>query len=219
MRLQSAIFDLDGTLLDTASFWEQLYLDLLKQYGADPEPGVGALVSAMSPKEGAAYCKEHYHLTASLEEILGAVSTAAADFYCHRVQAKPGLDKALSLLKMEGVWMYVATSTDRRLAEAALRCAGIDGYFRGLITCADVGASKEDSPAVYESAMRRLQSNKRDTVIFEDSLAAIRTAKAAGFRVAGVYNPAAEADQAAIQAEADYYLRSFEEMFDATDLG
>ncbi|MEI3306835.1 MAG: HAD-IA family hydrolase [Dysosmobacter sp.] len=120
---------------------------------------------------------------------------------------------------MEGVWMYVATSTDRRLAEAALRCAGIDGYFRGLITCADVGASKEDSPAVYESAMRRLQSNKRDTVIFEDSLAAIRTAKAAGFRVAGVYNPAAEADQAAIQAEADYYLRSFEEMFDATDLG
>lgn len=71
MRLQSAIFDLDGTLLDTASFWEQLCLDLLKQYGADPEPGVGALVSAMSPKEGAAYCKEHYHLTASLEEILG----------------------------------------------------------------------------------------------------------------------------------------------------
>ena len=101
MRLQSAIFDLDGTLLDTASFWEQLCLDLLKQYGADPEPGVGALVSAMSPKEGAAYCKEHYHLTASLEEILGAVSTAAADFYCHRVQAKPGLDKALSRLKME----------------------------------------------------------------------------------------------------------------------
>ena len=36
--------------------------------------------------------------------------------------------------------------------------------------------------------------------------------------MAGVYNPAAEADQAAIQAEADYYLRSFEEMFDATDL-
>ena len=119
MRLQSAIFDLDGTLLDTASFWEQLCLDLLKKYGADPEPGVGALVSAMTPKEGAAYCKEHYHLTASLEEILGEVSSGAADFYCHRVQAKPGVDKALSLLKMEGVWMYVATATDRHLAEAA----------------------------------------------------------------------------------------------------
>ena len=114
--------------------------------------------------------------------------------------------------------MYVATATDRHLAQAALRHAGIDGYFRGMITCQDVGAGK-DSPEIYERAIRRLQSNKRDTVIFEDSLAAIRTAKAAGFRVAGVYNPAAEADQAAIQAEADYYLRSFEEMFDATDLG
>ena len=82
-----------------------------------------------------------------------------------------------------------------------------------------MGAQKEDSPAIYEGAMRRLQSSKRDTVVFEDSLAAIRTAKAAGFRVAGVYNPAAEADQAAIQAEADYYLRSFEEMFDTTSMG
>ena len=98
--------------------------------------------------------------------------------------------------------MYVATSTDRRLAEAALRCAGIDGYFRGLITCADVGAQKEDSPAIYEGAMRRLQSSKRDTVVFEDSLAAIRTAKAAGFRVAGVYNPAAEAEPLSHPGEA-----------------
>ena len=219
MRLQSAIFDMDGTLLDSMPIWRDLGTSVLRGLGIEPEPETDEMLKTLSLRHGIAYCKEHYHLTASLEEILGAVSTAAADFYCHRVQAKPGLDKALSLLKMEGVWMYVATSTDRRLAEAALRCAGIDGYFRGLITCADVGASKEDSPAVYESAMRRLQSNKRDTVIFEDSLAAIRTAKAAGFRVAGVYNPAAEADQAAIQAEADYYLRSFEEMFDASDLG
>ena len=40
-----------------------------------------------------------------------------ADFYQHEVQAKPGVDKFLSLLKMEGVWMYVATATDRPLAE------------------------------------------------------------------------------------------------------
>ena len=135
-----------------------------EHHGATPSPAWGPGVRHV-PKEARPTARSTITSTASLEEILGAVSTAAADFYCHRVQAKPGLDKALSLLKMEGVWMYVATSTDRRLAEAALRCAGIDGYFRGLITCADVGASKEDSPAVYESAMRRApvqQAGHRD---------------------------------------------------------
>ena len=141
------------------------------------------------------------------------------DFYSTAVRPKPGLEKFLSILKMEGVWMYVATATHRRLTEKALKTAGIDHYFRGIVTSADAGSHKSESAEIYEMALRRLQSNKRDTVVFEDALYAARTAKAAGFRVAGVYNPAAEADQAAIQAEADYYLRSFEEMFDATALG
>ena len=66
--------------------------------------------------------------------------------------------------------------------------------------------------------MTRLQSNKRDTVIFEDALHAIRTAKAAGFRVAAVYDASAEDDQEEIRSLADYYIRSFEEMFDTTSL-
>ena len=77
---------------------------------------------------------------------------------------------------------------------------------------------KEESPEIYERAMRRLQSNKKDTVIFEDALHAVRTAKAAGFRVAAVYDPAAEDDQAELRQLADYYIRSFDEMFEATAL-
>ena len=114
--------------------------------------------------------------------------------------------------------MYVATATDRHLAQAALRCAGIDGYFRGLVTTADVSKGKDESPEIYERAMTRLQSNKRDTVIFEDALHAIRTAKAAGFRVAAVYDASAEEDQEEIRSLADYYIRSFDEMFDTTSL-
>ena len=66
--------------------------------------------------------------------------------------------------------------------------------------------------------MRRLRSNKKDTVIFEDALHAIRTAKAAGFRVAAIYDPSAEDDQEEIRKLADYYFRSFEELFEAKSL-
>ena len=149
---------------------------------------------------------------------MGMVFDKIHDFYCEKVQPKPGVEKFLSLLKMEGVWMYVATATDRPLAEAALRHAGIDGYFRGLITSQEVGVGKGESAEIYERAMRRLQSNKKDTVVFEDAYHAIQTAKAAGFRVAAVYDAAEEENQPAIRQLADYYIRSFEEMFETRAL-
>ena len=108
--------------------------------------------------------------------------------------------------------MYVATATHRRLTEKALKTAGIDHYFRGIVTSADAGSHKSESAEIYEMAMRRMQSNKQDTVVFEDVLYAIRTAKAAGFRVAGVYDSMSEADQPEIQRLSDYYIRSYEEL-------
>ena len=112
--------------------------------------------------------------------------------------------------------MYVATATDRPLVEAALRHAGIDGYFRGIITSREAGQTKREGPEIYERAMRRLRSNKKDTVVFEDALHAVQTAKAAGFRVAAVYDPS-EPDQEELRRLADYYITSYEEMFETTD--
>lgn len=73
-------------------------------------------------------------------------------------------------------------------------------------------------PENLQRAMRRLQSNKKDTVVFEDAFHAIQTAKAAGFRVAAVYDASEEAHQEEIRGLADYYIRSFEEMFETREL-
>ena len=218
MRLQSAIFDMDGTLLDSMPIWKGLGASMLRELGIEPAPELEAKMKTLSLRGGVAYCKDYYQLPQSVEELVGLVFDKIHEFYCEKVQPKPGVEKFLSLLKMEGVWMYVATATDRPLAEAALRHAGIDGYFRGLITSQEVGVGKGESPEIYERAMRRLQSNKKDTVVFEDAFHAIQTAKAAGFRVAAVYDAAEEENQPAIQQIADYYIRSFEEMFETTAL-
>lgn len=218
MRLQSAIFDMDGTLLDSMHIWKDLGSDILRGLGYAPRPDLQERLKVLTLRDGAAYCKEAYGMTQSVEEVAELIASRIEAFYSREVQAKPGVVKFLSLLKMEGVWMYVATATDRRLAEAALRQAGIYDYFRGIVTCAEAGRGK-DSPEVFERAMRRLRSNKRDTVVFEDALHAIQTAKAAGFRVAAVYDPSAREDQEAIKALADYYIRSFEEMSQTELLG
>ena len=213
MRLQSAIFDMDGVLVDSMSVWNNATAALLRARGIEPDAATQEKIMSLTLRQGLAYCREAYSLPLTVDELMEHVSAYMEDFYTHHVELKPGVKKFLSLLKMEGVWMYIATNTDRRLVDIALKRTGIDGYFRGIVTCAEVGVGKRDSAEVYERCMRRLQSNKKDTVIFEDALHAIRTAKAAGFRVCAVYDAPAEDKQAEIRAISDYYIRSFEEMF------
>lgn len=218
MRLQSAIFDMDGTLLDSMHIWRDIGPRMLRARGIEPAPGLGEQLKPMTAWQGAAYCKEAYRLPETVEEVYAQIEAQVRLFYETEVKAKPGVKKVLSLLKMEGVWMYIATATDRHLAEAALRHAGIQDYFRGLVTSAETGVGKDVSPEIYERALRRLRSNKQDTVIFEDALHAIRTAKAGGFRVAAIYDPSAEEDQEEIRSLADYYYRSFEELYQENTL-
>ena len=216
MRLQSAIFDMDGTLLDSMGMWRSLGGTLARSHGAEPPPDLDLRVASLGLWEGTAYCKEVCGLPGTVEELVRQVWGQIEHFYQHDVRPKPGVTEFLSLLKMEGVWMYVATATDRPLAEKALRCAGIEHYFRGMITSQEAGQSKREGPEIYERAMRRLQSNKKDTVIFEDAIHAVRTAKAAGFRVAAVYD-LSEPDQEEMRALSDYDIESFQEMFQVNE--
>ena len=218
MRLQSAIFDMDGTLLDSMPTWRELGPTFLKEAGITATPEQDRMLHILADCDVIPYLREVCGLQKSPEEIMNEIIRRMEDFYSTQVRPKPGLEKFLSILKMEGVWMYVATATHRRLTEKALKTAGIDQYFRGIITSADAGNHKRDSADIYEMAMRRLQSNKRDTVVFEDALYAIRTAKAAGFRVAGVYDVTEEDDQPEIQRISDYYIRSYEELVQSETL-
>ena len=211
MRLQSAIFDMDGTLLDSMGMWRTLGSVLAQNHGAVPPPDLNRRVASLGLWEGTAYCKEVCGLSGTVEELVQEIWGQIEAFYRHDVRPKPGLVRFLDILKMQGVWMYVATATDRPLAEAALKTAGIEGYFRGMITSQEAGQSKREGPEIYERALRRLRSTKKDTVVFEDALHALRTAHEAGFRTAAVYDPT-EPDQEEMRRLADYYITSFEEM-------
>lgn len=212
MRLQGAIFDLDGTLLDSSPVWSHLGEDMLRARGVEPEPNLNEVFKEMSLLQSAAYCKEHYHLQESETEIMAAIDDQVDDYYRNHSTVKPGVKEFLSILKMQSVWMYIATATNREQTEAALRHTGLDGYFRGILTCTECNTDKT-SPDIYEKAVRRLRCQKKDVVVFEDALHAIHTAKEAGFRVAAVEDPASAGDKEQILQLADYYIDDFSAWF------
>ena len=119
MRLLGAIFDMDGVLLDSNYIWRDLGSRYLRSHGKEPEADLRTRLQPMTMEDTAAYFRSHYQIPHTEAEIIRDMTDSIRDEYLFRAPAKAGVDKMLSLLKMSGVTMYVATATDRSLAEAA----------------------------------------------------------------------------------------------------
>ena len=130
------------------------------------------------------------------------------DFYGRKVPLKEGVRGYLEEFRDRKIPMAIATSGDRANAEAALKRLKVLSYFRAVFTCSEIGSSKSH-PDIYYAAALQLDTDPSDTWVFEDALHAIRTAKKAGFRTAGVYDRASGRDLAQIRDTADIYLPEF----------
>jgi len=210
MKLDGAIFDLDGTLLDSMSVWNTVGEDYLRSRGMEPHENLNEKFKNMSLYQAACYYQSEYGMSGSAEEIMDGVNRMIAHFYTDEVQPKAGVPSLLAALKKRGVKMCVATATDRPLVEAALSRCGLLGYFGEIFTCSSVGQGK-DEPDIFYAALGFLGTPKESTWVFEDALHAARTAKAAGFPVLGVYD-CSEENQTALAKLADIYVCSFTEM-------
>ena len=210
MRLRGAIFDMDGTLLDSMQVWENAGEDYLRTLGCVPEEGVGELMKSMSLQQAALYCRERYALPLSVEEIIDGINGRVERFYRQEARLKPGAADFLRTLSQQGVGMCLATATDLHLVEAALDRCGVRTYFSALFTCTQVGSGK-DEPHIYRAALRHLGTGRADTLVFEDALYAARTAKGDGFVTVGVAD-AYEKNEGELERLSDFFLRDFREV-------
>ena len=166
----------------------------------------------MTMTDGAQLCKDLFRMTESIDEIIQLVEDQAQLAYNTVIGPKPGVENFLIRLKAAGIPMFVATNPRRELVEDGLRHNGLLSYFEGILTCPEVGEGKKEGPAVYEQSLLRLGGTKEDTVIFEDAIHPIRTAKKAGFRVAAIYDASSDGEHEEIQELSDYYFHTYDEI-------
>lgn len=206
MRICGAIFDVDGTLLDSMSIWDTIGETYLRSIGYEPREDLNDTFKNMSLRQAARYYQRAYGVTLSIDEIMRGVNHMLEQYYRYEVSLKPGAEKLLERLRQNGVKLCIATATDRYLVEAALGRCGALPYFGAIFTCNEVGHGK-DEPHIFEAALHFLGTEKAETVVFDDALYAVCTAKEAGFPVAAVYDSHARA-HAEIYALSDFYLEN-----------
>lgn len=175
-----AIFDMDGTVLDSMPVWDTLGEDYLRSLGRPVPPGLRGVLGA--PLHAADRELSHGPAAASPARPSGSSTKSTRSWRTSTETPRPqspGAAELLSCLRARGVRLALATATDRPLAEAALRRTGLLPYFSCLLTCSEVGAGK-DRPDIYFAALAALSAKREETLVFEDAVHAIETAKAAG---------------------------------------
>ena len=205
MKIKGAIFDLDGTLLDSMHAWDGVGERYLKSKGIQASPALQSEIESMSLVESCAYVKEQYHLDESTDEILDGILRIVESFYFENALLKDGVGEFLANLNNMGVKMCVATATDRTLAEAALRRNKVIDYFDSILTCGELGCNKTTAQ-IYNKALEAIGTQKDNTVVFEDAYHAAYSAKSDGFVVCGVYD---ESEKKQLKDVCDFYIKSF----------
>ena len=210
MRIRGAIFDVDGTLLDSMFIWDTIGEAYLRSIGYQPKENLNETFKNMSLHQAARYYQTEYGVTRSIDEIMDGVNAMLERYYRFEVPLKPGVAELLERLRQDGVRLCIATATDRHLVEAALDRCGVLSCFGEIFTCNEVGHGK-DEPDIFEEALRFLGTRREETLVFDDALYAVRTAKEAGFLVAAVYD-SHERSQAEVRARSDLYLEDLTQL-------
>lgn len=205
--IKGAIFDLDGTLIDSMFIWDTLGEDYLKSLGIAPKENLAEVFKTFTLEQAAEYYRNHYNIKLSVKEIVEGINDMVAEIYRTKVAIKPGVNDFLKRLQSANVKMCIATVTDRVIVEDVLKHLNVRDYFSEIFTCTEVGCNKE-TPKIYRQSLNHLGTPKTETVVFEDVLHAIKTAKDDGFKVAAVYD-SHEPRQKEMKEISDYYIADF----------
>lgn len=210
-NIKAAIFDLDGTLVDSMWVWEQIDIDFLKSKGYTPPKDLKDNITHLTFNQTAEYFKNRFNLSDSIDEITDTWHNMAYSFYSSKVKLKPGVISFLNKLKSLDIKIGLATSNSIPLLEATLKNNGIYHLFDAITVTEEVKKSKEN-PDVYLLCANKLNVPPENCIVFEDIIAAVKGAKLAGMKVIGVYDKASEDQEELLSKACDKYIYDYNEL-------
>ena len=204
--MRAAIFDMDGLLIDSEPLWRIVEKQAFRSVGIELTDAMCERTMGYRLDEVIQYWFEQRPWTGtSFEQLHDEMISGMEELISRRGRALDGVYEMLETIRERGMKMAVASSSPKILIDAVIRKLAIERYFAVTCSAADEALGKPD-PAVYLTAARRLNVEPMDCVVFEDSVAGVCSAKAAGMMTIVV--PAPHQFEDARFAAADHKIRT-----------
>lgn len=208
--MKGAIFDMDGTLVDSMDYWAKNFIKKLDEENISYPDDVLNIITPMGIKRGVQYIHELGN-PKTPDVIYNELETAMTAEYSTNIPAKPGAMEYLKKLKEQGVKMCVLSASTHKMIETSAKKCGYFDYMEFIMSCEELEMSKSE-PEIFKLVADKLGLSVEDVTVFDDNSIAVKSAKKAGARVCAVYDKTSEEYKDEIIASADKYIYSFEEL-------
>lgn len=209
--MKVAIFDFDGTLFESASYWEKVIFQYLKERQVTPPDNILSIAKPLGISDTAAMFRERFSLLETQKEIVLNWRSQMGKNYHDVIPLKEYAFQYISELREEGVSICLATAMERDFVIPALERTGILEMFDLIATIADVKANK-NSPKIFKYCAEKFNAKENECTVYEDSPQAAAICREAGFHVIGVFDGVCTNDCNLMKPICDKFIYSFHEL-------
>ena len=182
--IQAAVFDMDGTMVNTEHLWGDVMRRLAERYGKTFDEGVRVLTMGKRDYDSLSVFRDFFSIDVPVEELI-TVRQAMVLEDLSMVEANPGLFELLALLERLSIKKAVATSSFPAFTERILSRFELVPRFDAVVTGGEVRRGKP-FPDIFIEAARRISVPPENCLVLEDAQNGVEAAAAASMRVVAI---------------------------------
>lgn len=200
-----ALFDMDGTLIDSMDRWINMIGDFMTNHKIVIHDELISNIQTLNLEETVRFLIDNYTISKNFEECIDELDEMMMDYYLHQAKLKPGALELLHRMKEKSIPMAIATATKDKLAIPALEKHGLKDFFSFVQTTENAGFPKAQ-PDYWKLAAQRGRKNAHEVVVLEDSFYAAEIVNGLGMKLIGVEDHSAEPYRAEMVKLSNQYV-------------
>ena len=204
------LFDFDGTLVDSMDTYASVMLSILDKNGIKHEKDIVKVITPLGYLGTANYFIS-MGVKASVLQLVCEMKAGMVYEYTYNVGEKPNVISTLLALKARGDSLNILTASPHEVLDPCLKRLGIFDIFDNVWSCDDFETTKAN-PEIYKMAAKKMGVAVGDAIFLDDNFNAVKTAKAAGMRVFGVYDKSSEEYTEEMKSISERYISDFSQL-------